>query len=365
MAIGNTLTCDYAGFMSILGISATFQYLLFLIYFFWRRVKFRVSSKKFAYDEERYIHLLICLIALTMASVAAGMKSINPTKYGSICILNASPFGCGRGEVGDENYVECTRGKSALNIARSFGIVLVLSVLCLLSLLSSITCHVYSIERTFSKPSSRSKSNSNEQRQGEDNEAISSDNNATQEISDANVNSNEANESDEGNHDDAKKETLTRKALNQSILYIMAIFFTFAAPLAFLASPDNLNQKYIGTLILWLNSTLFPTYGIFLILIYTRPKVKVLSEMYPKASWILCFKIVLFSGGEVPPAHELHSTRRLPPSAILPGLPEAQQEEHALSWPSSGEPDAADYEEMLSSMMATSRNEDLFGQLGE
>lgn len=269
--------------MSILGISANFQYLLFLIYFFWRRVKFRVSPQKFAYGEERYIHGLICLIALTMASVAAGMKAINPTKYGSICILNVSPFGCGQGEVGDENYVECTRGKSALKMARSFGIGLVLLVLCLLSLLASITCHVYLIERTFSKPSSRSKLNSHEQgdnnKQGEDNKAISSDNNATQAISDPNVNSNETNESDEGNHDDEKKETLTQKALNQSILYIMTIFLTFAAPLAFMASPDNLNHKYIGTLILWLNSTLFPTYGIFLILIYTRPKVKVLSEM--------------------------------------------------------------------------------------
>lgn len=73
---------------------------------------------------------------------------------------------------------------------------------------------------------------------------------------------------------------------------------------------------------------------------------------------------MLFSGGEVPPAHELHSARHLPPSTTLPGLPEAQLEEHALSWPSSGKSDAADYEEMLSSMMATSQNEDLFGQLG-
>lgn len=321
--------------------------------------------QKFAYGEERYFHILICSIAISMASVAVGMKAINPTKYGSICVLNAYPFGCGRGNLGDEeNYVECTRGKSASKIARSFGILLVLSVLCLLSLLASITCHVYSIERTFSKPSSQRAASDDVNEQENENENLEQeeDNNVDEAVADANVNVDEANANEEGNNDDEKKGTLTQKALHQSILYIMAIFVTFAAPLAFLASPDNLNQKYIGTLILWLNSTLFPTYGIFLILIYTRPKVKGLSEMYPNASWLLCFKIVLFSGGEVPPAHELNPPRRLPPSS-RPGLSEAQQDEYALSWPSLGESDAEDYEEMLSSMIATSRNKDLFDQL--
>ena len=61
----------------------------------------------------------------------------------------------------------------------------------------------------------------------------------------------------------------------------------------------------MGIFILWLNSTIFPIFGIFLILIYTRPKVQILQKKFPKASWWLCFTVVLGSGGDVPPAHEL------------------------------------------------------------
>lgn len=45
MALGNTQTCDFAGFVLFLGTSLILLYLLLLIYFFWRRVKHKVSEE--------------------------------------------------------------------------------------------------------------------------------------------------------------------------------------------------------------------------------------------------------------------------------------------------------------------------------
>lgn len=281
MAFGNTQTCDASGYFLVLGIFLTIFYLLFLIYFFMRRVKYRVTPQKFAKGEEFYLHIVIWIIALILPASGVARKDFNATRFGNVCIFQPYPYGCGRGDPGDEGYVECTRGSSALRSALVFAVILGCCLLCLFAMLLTITCHVYSIERNLTIPTNQTTSNENN----------------------ANDPNNIVDESD-------KKESLTMSSVKQSLLYILSFILTFTLPAVTIVNRGKIDTGF--NMGLWMNSLLIPSYGIFLILIYTRPKVKVLAEMFPEASWFLCFSTVITSGGEVPPAHELKPPENLP-----------------------------------------------------
>ena len=344
MALGNQATCNYTGFLLLVGTLTTVFHLLFLIYFFWRRVKHKVSPQKFAYGEERYLHILCWVLSLAFGIVAVASKAVNPTRYGAVCVVTPKPFGCGVGEKDDEDYLECTRGEvSGPKMARILAGILGVCLLGLFALLASITCHVYAIERTLSVPEStlrrrdgdgQQDSNSQEEieEQGTDQEAV--------------ANGNESEEQEK-----KLTKSLTRSSMNQSILYILAFIMSFAMPFAFLAVPSFRNDHF--EVIIWPASTLLPAFGIFLILIYTRPKVQILQKMFPKASWRLCFSVVVNSGGEVPPAHELK-----PSIHLLSQLSEVDSR-YALSFSSSvsESTNGVYYEGLRKSMIAASRHE--------
>lgn len=340
IAFGNTQTCDYAGFVVLLGALNMILYLLFLIYFFWRRVKHRVSPEKFAYGEERYYHGLVWLVAMIIPSIALARKEVNPSKLeGAGCMLNSFPNGCGIGEKDDEKYIECTRGQSFTKTGMAVSGVIVTSLLCMFAFLASITCHTYVIERSLS----RSNNKHNDEPQNSNTSHVE-----------------EEFQEDEGNatnitenvdEEQKKKESLTRGALKQSFFYIVAFILTYSPSFAYFSNPKMVDSRVGKSILLWGNSTIFPIYGIFLILIYTRPKVQKLSKMFPKASWFLCFKVVLGSGGEVPPAHELNPFR-LPRMSMEVGEAPRYESDLALSMS-----EDVSYEEMKSNMMAVSNNE--------
>ena len=79
--------------------------------------------------------------------------------------------------------------------------------------------------------------------------------------------------------------------------------------------------------------------------------MKVLAEMFPDASWFLCFSTVITSGGEVPPAHELK------PPENLPRMSGENLNESGLSWNSDDDRSTnGEYHAGLrSSMLAVSR----------
>ena len=347
MALGNQATCNYTGFLLLVGILVTVFYLLFLIYFFWRRVKHKVSPQKFAYGEERYLHILCWVLSLAYGIVAVASKAVNPTRYGSTCVVTSKPFGCGVGQEDDEDYLECTRGEvSGPKMGRITSGILGVCLLGLFALLASITCHVYAIERTLSAPESTSRRRDGDGQQGNSQEEESEEQGTNQEAV--------ATDNESEKQEMERTESLTRSSMNQSILYILSFIMTFAMPFAFLAAPGFRNDHY--EVILWSVSTLLPAYGIFLILIYTRPKIQILQKMFPKASWRLCFSVVVFSGGEVPPAHELK-----PSIHLLSQLSEVDSR-YALSFSSSVSADSEStngvyYEGLRKSMIAASRYE--------
>ncbi|GFH44223.1 hypothetical protein CTEN210_00697 [Chaetoceros tenuissimus] len=252
MAFGTITTCSYAGFLLVSGVLTTVLYLVFLIYYFWRRVKHRISPQKFAKKEEKYLHALVWIIASVLPTVLVIQKAINPVKYGSACIISSSPFGCGREE--EELYVECTRGKSAPELAQALGAMLGLSLLCLLLLLGSITFHVYSIEKTLTPVTTSPSANNNEAQE------YSPSNNEVEDLREQgsnappNENTNDANQ--------RKKKSLTRSSLYQSILYIMAFVITFAAPFSFLANSKILDKNF--EVVMWLASDIWDLFDTYL-----------------------------------------------------------------------------------------------------
>ena len=352
MALGNTATCDYAGFILVLGVFTTTFYLLFLIYFFLRRVKYRVSPQKFAYGEERYLHILICLMSLALSSTALARKEYNPLKNGSFCVVQSYPPKC---EEDEENFVECTRGQSAQQTAKVFALILASILLCLFVLLALITCHVFSIERNLTYVPNHTQSNPSpaNNRQDNDNDPNAEDfhEEENQEVNNGSVNDNQP------------KESLTRKSLDQSMLYIFAYIITFVAPFTALAIPQSTTAtKSTSSIILWSISTLLPTYGIFLILIYTRPKVQLLSQMYPEVTWRLCFSVVISSGADVPPAHELKIPQNIQAQMSEMTPQQQQQSEFSYSSEQSESTNGDYYEGLRRSMIAASFNDGWYAQ---
>ncbi|GFH43660.1 hypothetical protein CTEN210_00133 [Chaetoceros tenuissimus] len=350
MAFGNTQTCDYAGFILLFGGFNVVFYLLFLIYFFWRRVKHRVSPKKFAYGEERYFHVLFWILAITIPSIALARKEFNPSKLeGGGCMLNAYPNGCEIGEKDDENYTECTRGQSFRKTGMVVGGIIFTSLLCMFILFASIICHVYAIEKSLSSSSDRIKQSNNNH---VDDEPQSSNTPHVEE--DFQEDERHTTRDAENVEEPKEKESLTRSALTQSLLYMLAFIFTYSPSLAYFSNPEMVDSRVGKSILLWGNATIYPIYGIFLILIYTRPKVQILSKMFPKASWSLCFQVVLGSGGEVPPAHELKPSHLPQMSMEVREAPESPPFDSDLALSMSED---VSYEEMKSNMMAVSKEE--------
>lgn len=363
MAFGTIASCDYSGFLVVLGYLTTVLYLVFLVYFFWRRVKYRISPQKFARKEEKFLHALVWIIALILPIMALPQKAMNPTKYGTYCIVRPYPDSCGEGEEEDENYIECTRGQSAPRLARGVWLVLASSLLCLFLFLGSITCYVRSIEKNLS-PTAPSDQQSHEREQ-EGNADVVEDN--QQEDWNEEITNENGGQTENANDTVKKKESLTCRSFHQSVLYILAFIISFGPPFALFANP-KLAESEFESLILWVTSTLLPSYGIFLILIYTRPKVKVLSEKFPEASWLLCFWIVITSGGEVPPAHELRAPQYIPSSQIQPQVshmsPQQEQQIESI-YSESAETNGVYYDGLRQSMLAYSRCEGWYVEIEE
>lgn len=106
--------------------------------------------------------------------------------------------------------------------------------------------------------------------------------------------------------EEEEKTSLTTRAFVQSLLYVGVFLLTYSVPtikgiLGLLEVPSPIFLDFAGAL-------LVPLSGLFNILIYTRPKVQVMKEIVPDVSWFICFIVVIWYGGEVPPANEISSS---------------------------------------------------------
>lgn len=275
-AIGTTGSCEAIGFTFTLGFFCMCFYTVFLTYYFMRRIKYKVTPQTFAKKEEKYFHMAFCFIAFFMATVSLLIGSISPQAYGSLCISQSYPEGCDQSP-----DIICERGgdkvTKILNLCGAF-----FAGSSLISLISILTVHhVYKEERTFTIPAREiGNFNPHQHRQRQENINVA----------------------------DQNKMMLTKQALHQSILYLLAFYMIYLPLLILNIQKKFLNESKEPEWRFWLTSLITPLGGVFNILIYTRPKVLKMKETFPDTPYYELLTVIVVSGGEIPSIADLLNT---------------------------------------------------------
>lgn len=284
-----------------------------------RRVKFGVTQNVFARKEEKWGHVAVIAFTILFPTIALFRKEINAsTSTGIMCFIASSPPDCAR-----DDEIECERGEHADIYAGIFGAAGGMVFICLLVVLTMFTHHVYSIEKHFtyskkedSESNKTPKKENNFIRRSEESSNASNDDDLLEEVNLDPPSSSNLTEGaiDLHNQDQIEKnprKNLSRQALNQSLLYIVAFL------LIYMPGMFQLVLKMAGfealadsDIFLWWVSFCYPLGGVLNILIYTRPKVQKLRDQVPGLPRIPALMVVVWSGGEVPSLVDLGFVRR-------------------------------------------------------
>ncbi|GFH61639.1 hypothetical protein CTEN210_18115 [Chaetoceros tenuissimus] len=257
---GTVASCEGIGFILIMGSHAILWYILFLTYYFLKRVKYKQTPQDFAKCEEKLISTFIWIYAIATSVYPLIKEQINATKHGGVCMIAPRPFDC------VTNGEECTRGENANRSVLLFSIILVVIVfLLLIIVLVTFTCYMYNAEKAI-QPTSGS------------------------------------------NNDNAQRRThkgmdLTKQAAHQSILYILAFLLVYSGTI--LALILRLLKVENTAVTFWFVSLFYPIGGFLNMIIYTRPKVQALKKLIPELPNFVAFFIVILAGGETPSLADL------------------------------------------------------------
>ena len=292
-----------------------------------RRVKYRVPQRVFALKEEKILHVFFIAATFLFPTIALVRKDINESNgSGTMCFIASSPHDCGR-----DGHPDCVRGPDADIYAGIFGAVGGTVFICLLIVLGMFTHHVYSIERQLASTTAKSTSKkdatssnieqsqdansdsnnaslhsqtSNQDTESQESQKENAENLSQNDEEEGQSQENEENESDESNEeveDNEDKTSLARKALNQSLLYIVAFLLIYMpGMIQVIFKMARMKSVADSQIFLWWTSFFYPLGGIFNILIYTRPKVHKLLEQLPHMPYFIGLLIVILAGGEVP-----------------------------------------------------------------
>ena len=294
-AIGTTESCEAIGLIFALGLTCLVFYTVFLTYYFMRRIKYKVTPQNFAKKEEKYFHIsfIVFAVAFVITSVSSG--SINPQGKGNICGIGPYPIGCDKTpdmicKRGDGKVTQFLLALSATMWIGAFVTLIVILVL--------FTHHVYRAERILTIPA-REIGNVHHRREPDEDVDVDQ----AEEIADGL----EENNADEimASREEKNRLILTKQALHQSMLYILAFFSSWLSPLILVIQINFLDIIEEQEWRFWLAAILTPLTGVFNILIYTRPKVFKLKEIIPDASYIELLTVIIVSGGEIPSMADL------------------------------------------------------------
>ena len=283
-------------------------------------------------------------------------------------MIASRPFNCESSDL-----IECTRGENAKRSSLFFNIgPIVVIFLLLIIVLGTFTCYMYRAEKAIQPPSSprphRARRLIKRLQEGKENQEVeareggvvsnnglnNSDNpvNTAPQALETRLIEKERDESiqeptaprrsssvvnhsrslqsssavSEGNNNARRIHEgmdLTKSAAQQSILYILAFMLVYSGPLLALllrfSKTKNTSANY------WIISLFYPCGGFLNMVIYTRPKVKALKEMIPDLPILICFLVILCSGGETPSLSDLQSAMEEPARVTSAGLPQHAQ----------------------------------------
>ena len=256
-----------------------------------RRIKYKVTPQNFAKKEEKYFHVIFCFIALFASISSLATRSINPQTYGSLCLSQPYPEGCDQSpdmicERGGDKFTKILNLCAAILVGSSF--------IGLVAILALTVHHVFKEEQTFTIPA-REIGNVNRSHRKRQQNVDAADQNQQENIDAADRNKNEM--------------LLTKQALHQSILYILAFCVVYLPILILNIQKKFLNEVKEPEWRFWFISLLTPLGGIFNILIYTRPKVMKMKESYPNTHVLRIFLVIVLTGGEIPSIADLRTIK--------------------------------------------------------
>lgn len=286
-AVGNIQTCNANGFLIAYGSTAVPMYLLCLSYYYYCKLKRKMTDRSFCLSFEWKAHLFINGSLLIACIWALVLKTFNGIYGGTICHFARYPLGCG---TFPEIVGECTRGIYVF----PFLYILLLGVtsVCLVGtfiLMGSIAKSAARVQRIYSSESRSLQADDStcaitccnwckcqikcflcfHQKQGEDE-------------SDANY----------------IIRLYRRENETQAFLYVGSFFISYSVVLV-VTIAGMCNYIMPGPIQIVI-SILYPIMGLLNILIYTRPKVKKFRYSYTDYSWIRSLLLVIKAGGEVP-----------------------------------------------------------------
>lgn len=287
-AVGNTQSCDTAGFILSLGGSMIPLYTFFLSFYFLLRVKYQMTRLEFAKRVEWKIHAFFILLSMTGAVTKLSTGSYNASRAGSLCVTSAYPLACDTNpEIG-----ECTRGKHAMKLLVAFFYVpSFLSFVGMCICLGMLTQYVYVQESRLTIAMSF------QTEEGPRHSIWSKiyccmrivEEDATEEVLSRGQRIHRAR---------ANLRYFCQETLVQSGLYIGAYFstyvFLFVWMFMTIAGVTNQQWTFLAISLTW------PLGGLFNMLVYTRPKIAILKAINPTYSWMILFFKVVLAGGEVP-----------------------------------------------------------------
>ena len=254
--IGNVQSCDAMGFLALMGSIAVPWYTLHLTYYFLKRVKYKVKPRDFANKEEKWLHILTWLFSISVSSYALGKHMINPTQGGSMCYLTAYPAGCER------NDDICERGEGAAIVA-TFSIIttLVIVFALLLIVLGAFSLHVYRSEKRLQPKTDDRNEKKTKEQQGEVEKYIPKEIPDEEDIEqDSNNQDGKDGEKELSAHQRYQKQALelvlTKSAILQSSIYIIAFLFVYSGPFIIITSGFTHSE-----VVFWWTSFFYPIGG--------------------------------------------------------------------------------------------------------
>jgi len=281
-AIGTTGTCDAGGFFMTLGGYAVPLYILALCIYYFSIIKYRrtITNDIFYRYVERWMHLFIVTFAFGIAITAVSTQSMNTVATGSLCGIAQFPPNCSK-------FGQCIRGT---NVAPYLNIGMLMLIFCLLGVITlwGMVCwNVISRNRLLA-PAGNPK---------EENRCIRRHNPCRCFCMMCHIFQKRKADETEANY-------LTRlylgQILSQASLYILCYISTYGTiwtraifKLLDIAVPN------------WVHGSmafLYSFQGVFNILIYTRPNVKLLRMHNPEYSWLYAFWTIIKNGGDLPVA---------------------------------------------------------------
>lgn len=292
-ARGSISACEFSGFLMTSGTALIPMYTFALTLYFLLIVKYKMPVASFVRKVEWKLHVGIILWNLIGNSVAVAKDDFNARPTG-LCNMTGYPIGC---NIAPDVYGECSRGKDS----GSDALILVNGpiMVCFAGIifcLGSLTHHVYILESNL-VPEFRGTNNEHRGRCTHTWTRIKK----FLSVTSMNANSNYADENNGGQMNELQRQyTIAKESLTQSSLYVASyvasyLFMTVALLL-------HLSDASVPLWIVYALSVFWPLSGFFNILVYTRPKVRKLSEKYPEFNRFILFLVVIMSGGDSPPS---------------------------------------------------------------